>query len=325
MPIISIIVPVYNVEKYLDKCVRSILAQTFKDFELILVDDGSNDRSGEMCDEYSKSDSRIKVIHKKNGGLSSARNAGIEISTGEFIGFVDSDDYIDDDMYELLYNNLIRENADMSICNKYDCYNEKPLKINKDCYKVLNTEEAIYSLCEGKMFGVSACDKLYKRELFEKIRYPEKRTAEDAFVIVELLMKCKIIVATTKQKYYHYHRAGSISSERSVKNCLDAMEADQKNYDLICSHYPSLRSIALQRICYSYFYALDGLLLNGESNYADKENEIIRLLRHNAMAVIFKTNFSIKRKLLMVILLFSKSIYKKILIAKFKYITPLNS
>ena len=104
MPKISIIVPVYNVEKYLEKCVRSILAQTFTDFELILVDDGSPDSSGAMCDQFAEQDQRVKVIHKENGGLSDARNAGIEIATGEYLGFVDSDDYIADDMYETLYN-----------------------------------------------------------------------------------------------------------------------------------------------------------------------------------------------------------------------------
>lgn len=122
MPKISIIVPVYNVEKYLEKCVRSILAQTFTDFELILVDDGSPDSSGAMCDQFAEQDQRVKVIHKENGGLSDARNAGIEIATGEYLGFVDSDDYIADDMYELLYTNIVKEDADLSICGIYDVY-----------------------------------------------------------------------------------------------------------------------------------------------------------------------------------------------------------
>jgi glycosyltransferase involved in cell wall biosynthesis len=121
-PEISIIVPVYNVEKYLEKCLKSILHQIFSDFELILIDDGSTDSSGRICDEYLKRDSRIKVFHKENGGLSSARNYGIEKSTGKYIGFVDSDDYIAKDMYEVLYNNLQRENADVSMCGNYDVW-----------------------------------------------------------------------------------------------------------------------------------------------------------------------------------------------------------
>ncbi len=122
---ISIIVPVYKVEKYLKKCVDSILAQTFSDFELILVDDGSPDNSGRICDDYAKKDARVRVVHKQNGGLSSARNAGIEVAKGKYLGFVDSDDYIAEDMYELLYKAIIKEEADLSICGIYDVYEEK--------------------------------------------------------------------------------------------------------------------------------------------------------------------------------------------------------
>lgn len=138
MPKISIIVPVYNVEKYLEKCVRSILAQTFTDFELILVDDGSPDSSGAMCDQFAEQDQRVKVIHKENGGLSDARNAGIEIATGEYLGFVDSDDYIADDMYELLYTNIVKEDADLSICGIYDVYEGKEPVEKQQQYIVLD-------------------------------------------------------------------------------------------------------------------------------------------------------------------------------------------
>lgn len=118
MPKISIIVPIYNVEKYIEKCIQSILNQTFSDFELILVNDGSTDSCGEICDKYKKLDDRIIVIHKVNGGLSSARNAGIDIARGEYIGFIDSDDYIHEKMYEILYNNAITYNSDIVICKK---------------------------------------------------------------------------------------------------------------------------------------------------------------------------------------------------------------
>ncbi|MFR2551722.1 MAG: glycosyltransferase [Clostridioides difficile] len=143
MPKISIIVPVYNVEKYLEKCVRSILAQTFTDFELILVDDGSLDSSGAMCDQFAEQDQRVKVIHKENGGLSDARNAGIELATGEYLGFVDSDDYIADDMYELLYTNIVKEDADLSICGIYDVYEGKEPVEKQQQYIVLDKVAAM--------------------------------------------------------------------------------------------------------------------------------------------------------------------------------------
>ena len=149
MPKISIIVPVYNVEKYLEKCVRSILAQTFTDFELILVDDGSPDSSGAMCDQFAEQDQRVKVIHKENGGLSDARNAGIEIATGEYLGFVDSDDYIADDMYELLYTNIVKEDADLSICGIYDVYEGKEPVEKQQQYIVLDKVAAMKMILEA--------------------------------------------------------------------------------------------------------------------------------------------------------------------------------
>ena len=125
MPAISVIVPIFNVENYVRKCVDSILNQTFSDIEIILVDDGSTDASGRICDEYLSKDDRIRVIHKENGGLSDARNAGLDMCTGEYIGFVDGDDYIDGDMYELLYKNLIQYDADISMCRFRRIYNNR--------------------------------------------------------------------------------------------------------------------------------------------------------------------------------------------------------
>ena len=148
---ISIIVPVYKVEKYLKKCVDSILAQTFTDFELILVDDGSPDDSGKICEEYAEKDARVRVLHKENGGLSSARNAGIEVAKGKYLGFIDSDDYIAEDMYELLYNTIIKEDADLSICGIYDVYEGKAPIVKPTIEKVVSAEEALLLILQGNI------------------------------------------------------------------------------------------------------------------------------------------------------------------------------
>lgn len=312
MPIITIIVPVYNVEKYLDRCVKSILAQTFKDFELILVDDGSKDKSGEMCDIYSKTDSRIKVIHKKNGGLSSARNAGIEAAAGDYLGFVDSDDYIAADMYEVLYNNMIKEKADISICGRYDCYGGKKPKENRKCYNVTNAEGAINLILQ---IGVSAWDKLYKKSFFEKIKFPINKTAEDAFIMIDLLMKCDKVVYTSDQKYYYFHRENSITTQLSCSNRFDDIEAWKKNYDLVNKYYPHLHNVIKCRLCESYFFVLDKVLNSyDEDKYLDKEKKIIIFLKKNSGFIIFKSGLSLKRKLAMCFLLCSKSAYKKLVI-----------
>ena len=183
---ISIIVPVYNVEKYLNRCFDSILNQTFTDFELILVDDGSTDNSGIICYEYKTKDNRIKVIHKENGGLSSARNAGLDIARGKYIGFVDSDDFINKDMYKILFDTIQANNSDMVICDYYkvnedDINKFRNLKCNCENIKIknLNNLESIDNLfLTGEKF-IYAWNKLYKRELFNDLRYEKGRIYEN--------------------------------------------------------------------------------------------------------------------------------------------------
>ena len=181
-PLISVIVPVYNVEDYLSKCVASILAQSYKNLQVILVDDGSTDRCPEICDDIAKRESRVQTIHKKNGGLSSARNAGIDAANGDFLAFVDSDDYIAPDMYEYLYRNMAETESDISICGKYVVYENGRLILKQDqsilCL-VMDSEEAIRRMCSFRDYDTSSCDKLYKRELFSSIRFPLGKLCED--------------------------------------------------------------------------------------------------------------------------------------------------
>jgi len=210
-PKISIIVPIYNVEKYLPCCMDSLLNQTLTDIEIILVDDGSPDDCGKICDEYATKDSRVKVIHKKNGGLSDARNIGIDIAIGEYFSFVDSDDWIDINMYETLYNNLVDNNADIACCAFYKSYKHRniPLNIHENIL-LLNSEQAIKHSISGKYFTVSAWGKLYKKYIFDNIRYPYGKLYEDAFVIIDIFSKADRIVLNTISKYYYRQRKSSI-------------------------------------------------------------------------------------------------------------------
>lgn len=312
-PIISIIVPVYNVEKYLCRCIDSILAQTIKNYELILVDDGSTDNSGKICDDYQKKKEQIVVIHKENGGLSSARNAGINIASGKYLGFVDSDDFIDNDMYEFLYNNIIKEDAEMSVCGSFDCYDGKISKILNSYYKVMNQEEAIKCILDGKIAGASACNKLYKREIFNDIRYPIGKTSEDAFVIIELLMKCNKIVISSKQKYYYFHRENSITTCKFTKAQFDVIEAYFNNYNLVCKHYPQIQNIALERLLWSYFITLDRMIASNMcGEYKEKRKEIVQYLRKHCMTVFKSSILTKSRKLSMLVLLLSFYAYEKL-------------
>ncbi|MEH7131458.1 glycosyltransferase, partial [Neobacillus drentensis] len=227
---ISIIVPIYKVEKYLAKCVESILAQSFKEFELILVDDGSPDRCGEICEEYSKKDNRIKVIHKENGGLSSARNAGISIASGEYIAFVDSDDYLHNRMYELLYKNATENSSDIVICDYFkvreneisDSFN---LKTNVESKNFTNIE-ALYELYENNSENfVVAWNKLYKQKLFTDLRFEKGRIHEDEFISHKLLFKSPKVTYLPIKLYYYRQTSNSITRSPFNLKRLDAIYA----------------------------------------------------------------------------------------------------
>lgn len=225
---ISIIVPVYNVERYLDKCISSILEQSFTDFELIIVDDGSKDNSGRICDEYKDRDFRIKVIHQENGGLSAARNIGIEISEGKYVTFIDSDDFIHPNMLEILYNNILENKADISICDYHLVYedNEMPKDFGDNNLKVYNNIESVKKIVEkSEASMIIACSKLYRISLFDNIRYPFGKYHEDEFVTYKLLYKSTKIVVTDAKLYYYLKRSNSITgSTYSIKR-LEKLEA----------------------------------------------------------------------------------------------------
>ena len=309
---ISIIVPIYNVEQYLRKCVDSILAQTFTDFEVILVDDGSPDNSGAICDEYAKLDSRVRVIHKENGGLSDARNAGIEIAKGKYLGFVDSDDFIDKDMYEILYNAFSVADIDMSIVGYYDQYGDYILNTDKDIedFKVIDNIQAVEEILKGRKLTANVWNKLYKKELFQHIRFPKDVIAEDAFVIIELLLLVNKVGVDTKLKYHYMHRKESITSAKFNPKDIDTVSAWQYNYNLIKTNIPSLISDAYARVMWANFFVIDKLAIVKRTQREDKYYKEIKLtLIKNFLKIIKSKNFTFNRKISFLTLLFSNRLY----------------
>lgn len=209
---ISVIVPVYKVESYLDDCVKSILAQSFTDFELILVDDGSPDSCPAMCDDWAEKDGRIRVIHKGNGGLSSARNAGLDVMRGEYLTFIDSDDYVRSDYLEKLYNALIEHSADVSVCGLV--WGKAEGEYESKAPTVCTGKEAclaIYSENSVTMSMISACMKLYKRRLFEDLRFPLGKLHEDQFVTYRAFYPCEKVVRVYEPMYFYCHNPASIT------------------------------------------------------------------------------------------------------------------
>ena len=212
---ISIVVPVYKVEEYIQECIDSILAQDYKNFELILVDDGSPDACGEICDQYKTVDSRICVIHKKNGGLSDARNAGLEVATGKYITFIDSDDFVSKDYLSTLYKVMINESSDI-VQGRYTY--EKREFYQKGDIRNYSSKEALRHLMLFDDVEVCAWSKLYKIELFKNIRYPFGKINEDNFTTYKLILAASKVTTTSKAIYfYRYNPSGIMNGKFNPK------------------------------------------------------------------------------------------------------------
>ena len=226
---ISVIVPIYRVEKYLPACIDSILNQTFTDFELILVDDGSPDRCPEICDETAKRDARVRVIHQANAGLSAARNAGIEIAHGEWLGFVDSDDYIAPQFYEKLYQTAQRTDADCVMCSVQNV-DESGKSIDSALMRVADEvktgQEVLQKIGRDDVTPyLTAWNKLYRRKLFNTLRYPSGRQNEDVFVFAELFCQVQRAACVTEPLYFYRKRIDSIMNSAVTLRNLDEMWA----------------------------------------------------------------------------------------------------
>lgn len=208
--LISIIIPVYNVKDYLEKCLHSVCGQTYKNLEIIVVDDGSTDGSGEICDRFAQADSRIKVIHQPNSGQSSARNKGLSIARGAYLGFVDSDDWIDLDMYEFLCRLLEDNDADISVCAHYiERAATTEVRYSSGMLTSFSGAEAVRAVIDDKRIRNYLWDKLYKRELFDDIRLPKGEIFEDMAVSCRLFYKAHRIVMQDCPKYHYLQREGS--------------------------------------------------------------------------------------------------------------------
>ncbi len=231
-PLISVVVPVYNVELYLDRCVKSVLSQSFNDFELILVDDGSTDKSGFICDEWEKKDGRIIVLHKKNGGLSDARNFGVKESRAPFVTFIDSDDFVSNDYLSYLYDLVISNNADVSMCKFVSTSDNdfcKPInQDSEDTIKVSDAKECCIRFCRDVQYCVAVC-KLYRTNLVSAYSFPKGRVHEDAATVGKILYGAKYIAVGSRVLYGYYQNPKSIMHSPSAKRLEDQLWAVTEN------------------------------------------------------------------------------------------------
>ena len=309
---ISIIVPIYNVEKYLERCLKSIINQTYQNLEIILVDDGSTDGCAGICDKYAKEDNRIKVIHKENGGLADARNKGLEIVTGEYIGFIDSDDYIDKDMYEYLHFIMKQNDADISVCGKYIVYedSDKINKNNENDIKILDNKQALIQLNSFSFFNMSVCDKLYKREIVEGIEFPFGKKSEDYFVTYQYFARANKIAISKAQKYYYFQRANSISRGKNVHH--DYINGAKAQKDFFDKNFPEISYVGNTAYAFSYIATYNRYIKN-KVKISKEDKKVFKKEVKKYRKDIWKNKYINKNKKLQAIIFsISLGIYKKI-------------
>ncbi len=306
-PLISIIVPVYNTKKYLKTCVDSILNQTYENIELILVNDGSTDDSGEYCDELAKNDARIKVLHKENGGQATARNLALSIASGDYIGFIDSDDYILPQMYQTLYDSLIKNDADISVCARYDVYEDgrKEKAFDIDTEVVMTSEEALKRLLIYDKIDSAPWDKLYKKELFNGITFPAGYICEDIGVIYRLLHKANTIVHCGKCFYCYCHRVGTTSTSPFSQKSKGLEIYPRDVYEFIQNEYSNLTTEAV------YFYVFSLLILYDLMVYKPTDKTYMKEIQRKIRSFIFPImkNEYLSRRAKLHAILISANIY----------------
>lgn len=310
--LISIIVPVYKVEKYIGRCIESLCAQTYRHLEIVLVDDGSPDSSGAICDAYAQKDSRIVVIHKKNGGVSSARNAGLDVARGDYIGFVDGDDYVSTTMYERLIGLFTKYDIDISVVG---FANEKENGVfqpycTEEGERLISGEEQLVYLLRNKLYSCSCCDKLFKRDVIGDIRLDEKITNyEDLLFLYEVMKRSRAASFDPEVGYYYCSNAGSATTSRFSKKKMTMLDVCEYIYRDAREHVPSIVPVARTELVRNTLMCADLAAQDGYADQADikRMQAIVRrnfwffmrsyqALGYKVRAAVFAVSFSLFQK-----------------------------
>ncbi|MGQ7458213.1 glycosyltransferase family 2 protein [Streptococcus suis] len=304
--LVSIVLPVYNVENYILDCLDSIKAQTYSNFEVIIINDGSKDRSVEYCLDYCNQDSRFKIIHKPNGGLSDARNVGIEHTRGDYLVFIDSDDFVSPNLLSHLVDTLESNQSDIAIIDPVHYYSNREY-INKDIFiaqtklKNFNRDDALQEMFYQKSFLVSAWGKLYRKELFNGIQFPIGKLFEDSAIMYLLFDKCKTITYSDAKLYAYVHRDDSITTKKFSERDLDILEIT----DSILDHYRKQSNIYKSAVAYKTS-ACFRILLNApnEPKFENVKNQCKQFILSNWKSILFDKNVRLKNKLALILVRF---------------------
>ena len=299
LPLISVVVPVYRVEAYLDRCLRSITEQTYRNLEIILVDDGSPDRSGAICDAWAAKDSRIRVIHQENSGGGPARNAALDLATGELLAFVDSDDYIAGDMFSHLYS-LLENGADVAECDYLETAGDDAV-FPEDSFEVteFTAEEAMCHHIRDTIFRQVIWNKLYRRELSEEIRFPAGTKIDDEYFTYRLLGNAKKLVRSTKVCYAYRQQEGSIMHQRFSLKRVEALQAKQQRLEWLQKNMPSMEQEARADLVMTCLYAMQGSLQNLRGEERKQAKAMMKAAMEAASPLKWHSGFSKMRNLLL--------------------------
>ena len=296
--LLSVVVPIYNVEKVLSRCIESLINQTYKNLEILLVDDGSKDGSASLIDEYARKDSRIVPIHKPNGGSATARNVGLNKATGYYITFVDSDDYVEFDAYETMIDAINRNNADIAVCGRFDDYPDgrQVPSFTAEKEGILTNEEAFKKILLWDEMDISPCDKVYKKELWNNVHFPEGQNVEDIKTLPVVIKNASKIVHIGSRAMYHYvHREGSITTTFNLTKIKDFRSAFLTLNAFTINHFPNIKDELIFYMNHSY---LDLLIMCEKIKYKGEEYlEAKAYLKKNWNNKFSKSHFSSRDKL----------------------------
>lgn len=315
-PLISVIVPIYNVEIYLSRCIKSLQEQTWCNLEIILVDDGSLDKSGEICDKFAEQDNRIKVIHKKNGGVSAARNAGLENSNGEYVGFVDPDDFVSADMYEFLYKLIIDRQADIAACSwdNYigDCPENQKYSVNRAFVipkynDVLETCEALKRELSRGLF--ITCNKLFSKQAILSLSYnTDYINGEDRLFDVQAICNSKKIAYDMEEAKYHYcHRPNSAGTKKYTHRDFSLISVCKEICNMIRKQFPEVLPIAEGVLTMAYVQLL-GMIYRKKINEENDRKLLLKELRKR-FPKLLKEDILFKRKIEVLLTIISPRLY----------------
>ena len=298
-PLISVIIPVYKTEKYLEDCIRSVTEQTYRNLEIILIDDGSPDRCGQMCDDAAQRDSRIVVIHKENGGLSSARNAGLDRCRGEYCAFLDSDDCFEPDMIEYLYDGIVRHQADISVCG-FKKVKDDGIELDNafSTETVLAGRAGLEVLAVDEEIGSHFCNKLFRKSMLGEIRFPYGRVYEDIAIMHEVFARAEKVVCLPECKYMYRIHDGSTSFVMNSRWSYGLFRAFADRYEFIRTQSVA-PFVAEKCMAKAAYFAVSGIMGWDKSDETDCKYilDATGFLRENKAAVLTNPNITVKNKI----------------------------